>query len=191
MNGQNNITATGIAVALAVVVALALLFFGPALFAFINGSPAAGTASSTQATDQMAGQAAQAPTTNQPTTAGVPAQQAMQYPDHVTELEGKDITVGTGATAEAGDTVTVQYVGMFPDGKVFDASKNHGDQGFSFKLGAGQVIKGWDQGVAGMKVGGERLLIIPPSLGYGSQDNGPIPANSTLVFQVQLLDVKK
>lgn len=102
-----------------------------------------------------------------------------------TDLHVQDVTVGTGAEAAAGTTVTVDYVGALPDGTIFDASQNHG-QTFSFKLGAGQVIKGWDMGVAGMKEGGKRLLIIPASLGYGANAVGPIPANSTLIFEVTL-----
>jgi FKBP-type peptidyl-prolyl cis-trans isomerase len=190
MNQQPNITATGIAVAAAVVVAVALLFFGPALFTLINGTSATSTPATT-ASAQPAAQADQAtnPTTN-PTTATAP-KTSMEIPANVTQLEGKDTVVGTGETAAAGDTVTVQYVGMLTDGTVFDASKNHGTAGFTFKLGAGQVIKGWDEGVAGMKVGGTRELVIPASLAYGSQSVGSIPANSTLVFQVELLDVKK
>jgi len=103
-----------------------------------------------------------------------------------------DEVVGTGATAIAGDTVTVQYVGSLTNGKVFDASRNHGDKGFSFALGAGQVIKGWDLGVAGMKVGGKRKLTIPSDMAYGNRAMGDaIPANSTLVFEVELLKVGK
>jgi len=105
------------------------------------------------------------------------------------ELQMEDVTVGTGTEAVAGKTVTVNYVGMLTNGTQFDSSYSHG-QPFSFALGAGQVIQGWDQGVAGMKVGGKRILVIPPSLGYGAQAVGPIPANSTLVFQVELLGVK-
>ena len=107
-------------------------------------------------------------------------------------LQITDEVVGTGTEAVAGDTVTVNYVGTLTDGKVFDASANHGNQGFSFVLGAGQVIRGWDEGVAGMRVGGKRKLVIPPSLGYGSQDvgNGLIPPNSTLIFEVDLLSVQ-
>lgn len=100
----------------------------------------------------------------------------------------EDEVIGTGATAVAGDNVTVHYVGTLTNGTVFDASRNHGDQGFSFALGAGQVIKGWDEGVAGMKVGGKRKLTIPANLAYGNQAvGGVIPANSTLVFEVELL----
>ncbi|MFA6608721.1 MAG: FKBP-type peptidyl-prolyl cis-trans isomerase [Candidatus Paceibacterota bacterium] len=105
----------------------------------------------------------------------------------------EDEVVGTGAEAMSGDNVTVHYVGQLTDGKIFDASRNHGDQGFTFKLGAGQVIKGWDEGVAGMKVGGKRKLTIPADLAYGNQDvgGGLIPANSTLIFEVELLSVGK
>lgn len=104
------------------------------------------------------------------------------------ELKIEDVTVGSGAEAVVGKTVKVHYTGTFENGSKFDSSKDHGEP-FSFKLGAGQVIKGWDQGVAGMKVGGVRKLVIPPSLGYGSRQVGPIPANSTLLFEVELLEI--
>jgi FKBP-type peptidyl-prolyl cis-trans isomerase FkpA len=99
----------------------------------------------------------------------------------------QDTTVGTGAAAEPGDIVTVNYTGKLANGTVFDTSV--GKTPFQFTLGAGQVIPGWDQGLVGMKVGGSRILIIPPSLAYGAQANGPIPANSTLTFEVDLLSV--
>ena len=101
-----------------------------------------------------------------------------------------DLTLGTGAEARAGQTVTVHYVGTLTDGKQFDSSRDRG-QGFQFKLGAGQVIKGWDQGVAGMKVGGLRKLTIPPELAYGDRGfPGAIPPRSTLIFEVELLSVR-
>lgn len=104
-------------------------------------------------------------------------------------LEIVDIKVGTGAEAKAGQDVTVHYVGTLTSGKKFDSSRDR-DEGFSFRLGAGDVIKGWDQGVAGMKVGGMRKLTIPPELGYGARGYPPvIPPNSTLVFEVELLSV--
>jgi hypothetical protein len=107
------------------------------------------------------------------------------------KLQITDIAIGTGAEAKAGNTVTVNYLGTLLDGKKFDSSYDRGIP-FSFHLGAGEVIKGWDQGVSGMKVGGKRKLVIPPDLAYGSAEigNGLIPANSTLVFEVELLDVK-
>jgi FKBP-type peptidyl-prolyl cis-trans isomerase len=105
------------------------------------------------------------------------------------ELQSKDITVGSGDVAVAGKEVTVHYTGVFADGKKFDSSVDRGVP-FTFKLGSGMVIKGWDQGVEGMKVGGKRILVVPPSLGYGDKDYGPIPANSTLIFEIELLGVK-
>ena len=111
---------------------------------------------------------------------------------NATELKMEDEVVGTGDVAKAGDNVTVHYVGMLTNGTVFDASRNRGDGGFTFALGAGQVIKGWDMGVAGMKVGGKRKLTIPADLAYGDQAvGGVIPANSTLIFEVELLKTGK
>jgi FKBP-type peptidyl-prolyl cis-trans isomerase FkpA len=104
------------------------------------------------------------------------------------QVQAKDTTVGTGDVAVAGKQVTVNYTGVFSDGKVFDSSV--GKVPFTFTLGAGQVIKGWDIGVEGMKVGGKRILIIPPQFGYGDKDYGPIPASSTLIFEIELLGVK-
>ncbi len=117
----------------------------------------------------------------------------------------KDETVGTGATAAAGDTVVVEYTGALTNGTVFDSSVGKpafaipgvtcpagSTTGLCLTLGAGQVIKGWDQGIAGMKEGGKRQLVIPASLAYGDQAVGDvIPANSTLVFEVNLLKVQK
>jgi FKBP-type peptidyl-prolyl cis-trans isomerase len=105
-------------------------------------------------------------------------------------LQYEDITVGTGDEAKAGHTVEVHYVGTLLDGKKFDSSRDRG-QKFSFPLGAGRVIKGWDEGVAGMKIGGVRKLIIPSGLGYGARGAGDvIPPNATLVFEVELFGVK-
>jgi FKBP-type peptidyl-prolyl cis-trans isomerase len=105
-------------------------------------------------------------------------------------LQVDDKKIGTGAEAVAGKRVTVHYVGTLTDGAKFDSSRDRG-QGFSFRLGAGEVIQGWDQGVAGMKVGGLRKLTIPPELGYGARGfPGAIPPNATLIFEVELLDVK-
>jgi peptidylprolyl isomerase len=106
-----------------------------------------------------------------------------------TELKSRDLVQGDGATARAGDEVTVQYVGVdYRSGKQFDASWDRGEP-FTFPLGGGEVIQGWDQGVQGMKVGGRRELIIPPDLAYGSQQVGPIAPNSTLVFVIDLVAV--
>ena len=107
-----------------------------------------------------------------------------------TELLIEDLTVGEGSEAVSGKEVTVHYTGWLTDGEKFDSSKDR-KQPFTFPLGAGHVIKGWDQGVAGMKVGGKRKLTIPASLGYGARGaGGVIPPNATLVFEVELLAVK-
>jgi FKBP-type peptidyl-prolyl cis-trans isomerase len=106
-------------------------------------------------------------------------------------LQYWDIAAGTGATALPGTTVKVHYSGFLTTGAKFDSSRDRGEP-FSFRLGAGQVIKGWDEGVAGMKVGGQRQLRIPPQLGYGAEGaGGVIPPNATLIFDVELLDVAK
>jgi FKBP-type peptidyl-prolyl cis-trans isomerase FkpA len=105
-------------------------------------------------------------------------------------LKTEDVKVGTGTEATAGKTVTVHYVGTLTSGSKFDSSRDR-DEGFTFRLGAGQVIEGWDKGVAGMKVGGVRKLTIPPEMGYGARGYPPvIPGNSTLLFEVELLDVR-
>ena len=114
-------------------------------------------------------------------------------------LVAQDEVIGTGSTAVVGSKLVVQYTGKFENGTVFDTSVGKPAincpagvaQGFCFTLGASQVIPGWDQGLQGMKVGGKRLLIVPPSLGYGANDYGPIPGNSTLIFEVQLLSIQK
>ncbi|MET8539316.1 FKBP-type peptidyl-prolyl cis-trans isomerase [Kitasatospora sp. NPDC004799] len=111
--------------------------------------------------------------------------------DAPTELQIRDIVVGDGAEAKKGQNVSVRYVGVtFETGEEFDASWNRSPNEFRFPLGAGRVIKGWDQGVVGMKVGGRRELTIPARLAYGAQSPSPlIPANSTLIFVVDLLAV--
>jgi FKBP-type peptidyl-prolyl cis-trans isomerase FkpA len=104
-------------------------------------------------------------------------------------LTYEDLVVGTGAEAKAGQSVTVHYTGWLTDGKKFDSSKDRKDP-FVFPLGAGRVIKGWDEGVQGMKVGGKRKLTVPPGLGYGPRGaGGVIPPNATLIFEVELLKV--
>jgi peptidylprolyl isomerase len=106
-------------------------------------------------------------------------------------LKYVDLTVGKGASPKAGQMVVVTYVGKLVNGTKFDASSDHGDGTFSFGLGQGQVIKGWDEGVATMRVGGYRRLTVPPALGYGDQGaGGVIPPNATLVFDIKLLRIQ-
>ena len=106
------------------------------------------------------------------------------------ELIIEDIIVGQGAEAVKYSIITVNYTGWLEDGTKFDSSLNSGREPLRFTLGAGQMIQGFDQGILGMKVGGKRKLTIPPNLGYGSQDKGIIPPNSTLIFELDLLIVE-
>ncbi len=162
-------TQTGIATALALVVII-IFFILPGLSPF--GAPAAATEANPEITTNT-----QATTTTMPTE---------------TELNVTDEVVGTGAAAAAGDTVTVNYVGSLTNGTIFDASANHGTTGFTFNLGVGQVIKGWDEGIVGMKEGGKRQLVIPAALAYGDRGAGNvIPPGATLIFEVELLKVQK
>lgn len=104
-------------------------------------------------------------------------------------LEKIDVVVGTGAEAKSGSAVSVHYVGKLENGKVFDSSRERG-QPFTFIIGQGKVIRGWEQGVVGMRVGGTRKLVIPPHLGYGEAGSPPnIPGNATLFFEIELLHV--
>lgn len=105
-------------------------------------------------------------------------------------LQYRDVKLGTGDMAITGSTVSTHYKGMLEDGTVFDTSRQEGRTPFTFTLGEGQVIKGWDEGVAGMRVGGTRQLKVPPDLGYGDKQQGSIPPNSTLYFEVELLSAE-
>jgi FKBP-type peptidyl-prolyl cis-trans isomerase len=167
---------TGIAVAIALIVIV--LFF---VFGFTGGFSDFGSQQAPVTTQE---------TTDMQSTLGSNIQATVASVDlpRITDLYVKDITVGTGAEATAGSQITVNYVGTLTDGTVFDSSIPRGTP-FSFVLGSGQVIQGWERGFAGMKEGGTRVLIIPASLGYGAQAIGPIPANSMLVFEVELLKV--
>lgn len=142
-----------------------------------SSTPAQSSASQQSAQSQSAA-------TGQPTTA--PSQ---SQPPAEASLKIVDEKVGKGTAAKTGDTVTVNYTGWLTDGTKFDSSLDRNEP-FSFTLGAGQVIEGWDKGVVGMKVGGKRKLTIPPDMGYGAQGaNGVIPPNATLVFEITLLKI--
>ncbi len=117
-------------------------------------------------------------------------QTSLSSPAAKTDLQITDEKIGTGKEAKTGNTITVNYIGTLENGAKFDSSYDRGNP-FSFVLGQGQVIKGWDQGLIGMKVGGKRKLVIQPSLAYGVQGvSNIIPPNSTLIFEVELLEVK-
>lgn len=102
----------------------------------------------------------------------------------------EELSVGSGSLVELGDVLTVHYVGTLQNGKIFDSSRDRGTP-FTFILGAGQVIKGWEEGLMGMREGGKRKLIIAPDYGYGERGVGPIPPNATLIFEVELLETAK
>ncbi len=157
------------------VLTLAVAFSLVAVLAVSGCGSTAGTTPSEPAKTE-------APATQPAPSAPAPAEQA-------NGLKIEDTVVGTGAEAKVGDTVTVHYTGYLTDGTKFDSSLDSG-QPFQFTIGQGQVIPGWEQGFAGMKVGGKRKLTIPPELGYGAQGAGSdIPPNATLVFDVELLAV--
>lgn len=174
------VTANGIAIALAVVVALGFLFFGSALFTPFQPQSVA--------TQEMV-----LDENGMPVEAEVAGTVMGTERTHTTKPNANamstDVVVGTGAEAVAGKKVTVHYVGTLENGTVFDASTQRG-QPFTFTLGVGQVIQGWDEGVAGMKVGGKRHLVIPAEKAYGDRAVGSIPAGSTLIFEVELLGVE-
>jgi peptidylprolyl isomerase len=115
--------------------------------------------------------------------------EATDNTNRIQRMVVEDIVVGEGDEVQSGDTVVVHYAGRLQSGEEFDNSQRRG-QPFSFTVGAGQVIKGWEEGLIGMKVGGERVLVIPPDKGYGAAGIGPIPPNATLVFSIQLLDIE-
>ena len=127
---------------------------------------------------------------DEPTSDFKPAE-GTPAPPNPTKLETEDTKPGTGREAKTGDTVKVQYSGYLMNGTKFDSSYDHGGDPFKFTLGKGEVIKGWDEGVVGMKVGGKRKLRIPPELGYGAKGSPPtIPANAGLVFDVELVGIE-
>ncbi len=155
-----------------------------------HSEPAAGSEAAPAAADTLSvAEGVSADST--PSSAPVASKEAeVNDPELTTTKSGlkyKDLAPGSGATATQGKTARVHYTGWLVDGTKFDSSVDRG-QPFEFKVGAGQVIKGWDEGVAGMKVGGKRKLVIPPALGYGARGaGGVIPPEATLIFEVELL----
>ncbi len=188
---------TNIIVAVVVIVIVVGLYL---LFSFVKGHQAGSipAADTIQAAPVDLGSVKPQPESKQPSAPAAgdvkqpSASQSQSQPKPQTEMlngiKTEILQPGTGVGAKTGDTVTVHYVGTLTNGQKFDASRDHG-QPFSFPLGAGQVIKGWDQGVVGMKVGEQRRLTIPPALGYGAGGAGPIPPNSTLIFEIELLKI--
>ena len=166
------------------------LFYRPPP-AVAAAAPAATAAGSTSAADA----AAAADTASATAASPAPSPQGSTMPP--TELQAQDLEPGTGGAVTAGQTAVVHYTGWLwdaaaPDnkGRKFDSSRDHGDT-FSFRVGGGEVIRGWDQGVEGMKVGGKRRLVIPPELGYGARGaGGVIPGGATLVFDVELMGIR-
>ncbi len=159
-------------VAAVIIGVLILIIFAYFIFGFSGSAPAAST------TDQESSTVTQTiPSQTAPTTSNE-------------KLQIVDEKVGTGEAIKKGDTVEIKYTGTLTNGTVFDSTDKHGGTPFETQIGVGQVIKGWDEGIIGMKVGGKRKLTIPPSLGYGDQAAGSIPPNSTLIFQVELVGIK-
>jgi len=160
-------------IAAVIIGVLVLIVFSYFIFGFSSSVPAANTTDTANPTNPISiSQATPAPTI---------ANEKLQIQDE---------KVGTGKEVKKGDTVEIKYTGTLTDGTVFDSTDKHGGTPFETQIGVGQVIKGWDEGIPGMKVGGKRKLIIPPSLGYGDQAAGSIPPNSTLIFQVELVGIK-
>lgn len=167
---------------------LVIVFFGVAAFVFYK------KINNTNDTANLGVNSTTSPTllpSPSPTRTLNPTLESKQMIQMENGLKVQDLKVGTGPEAKAGDTISVNYVGALENGTVFDASSKHGGPA-TFQIGVGQLIKGWDEGIPGMKVGGKRKLVVPPLLGYGSQNvgNGLIPPNSTLVFEVELLAVQ-
>jgi len=163
-----------------IIVILGVIIIG-IIYLFINSKPAKkGNALSFQLSN---------PVTPLPTEISKEVLENEQDGKGVLEMTIEDIQIGTGNEAVAGKKITVNYVGTLVDGTKFDSSYDRSEP-FTFNLGAGQVILGWEQGFEGMKVGGKRKLTIPPNLGYGSRPMGTIPPYSTLIFEVELLKVE-
>ncbi len=178
-----------VAVAVGIVVVASFLLFPNLISRFVGGAASVKEADNASSIDDPSLSVEQ----ETPMIADGALAGNLNEPTMITTASGlilNDVKIGTGPEVKSGDTVTVHYVGTFTDGKKFDSSVDRGTP-FSFTVGGNQVIKGWDQGLLGMKVGGERKLTIPSTLGYGAQTYGPIPGGSTLLFDIQLLEIGK
>lgn len=161
-----------------------------AVLYFVFNRPAQPTANQTIGAEPETVNLA-APDNNEQTNSQATNNTTMNDQQEITTAEGlkiKTLAAGSGPVAKNGDRVSVHYTGTFTDGQKFDSSLDRGTP-FSFRLGAGEVIKGWDLGVAGMQAGEKRLLTVPYDLGYGADGYGPIPAQATLIFEVELLSI--
>ena len=157
----------GIAVAVALVATFVILFFSSYIFGGASGAQNQATTQKAAVSDTVSNTAS----------------------DLGGAIKVENTAVGTGRAVNSGDTISVHYIGALADGTKFDNSYDRGEP-ISFTVGAGQLIKGFDEGVVGMQINGKRKITIPPELGYGAQQVGPIPANSTLVFEVELVSIK-
>lgn len=169
---------------------IALMLLAVALAAGCAAEPQTATEEPAQTTPEVTEPAAEPETSEEPaTTSDAPAEFPEELAKDVTKLKTEDLKVGDGEEAKEGSLATVHYTGWLTDGTKFDSSLDSG-QPFQFKIGEGKVIPGWETGVAGMKEGGTRVLVIPPDQGYGAQGaGGVIPPNATLVFEVRLVSV--
>lgn len=177
MNPLTKFETIGMFVAVAVMaLALAAIRFNADTFAVVSPEPEEQVASLVTVSDDM-NTIAQEITDN------------VSLTGTLTKLVIDDVRIGTGRQVATGDTVSVHYVGTLRDGTKFDDSYLRGEP-FSFTVGDGMVIRGWEEGLVGMQVGGERILVIPPDMAYGNRNVGPIPANSPLIFKIELLSIE-
>lgn len=179
MSPINKYEAVGIFVSVAVMaIALSVIRFKSDTFAVLDTGSIQNQATVVAVTDTGTSAALEQSLRNNITTQG-----------KLMEMVTDDVRVGTGPVVETGDTVVVNYIGTTRDGVQFDNSYLRGTP-FTFTVGEGKVIQGWEKGLVGMKVGGQRILVIPPEMAYGNAQVGPIPANSVLVFTIELLEIK-
>jgi FKBP-type peptidyl-prolyl cis-trans isomerase FkpA len=166
------------------------------LAAFVTATSVAGCGDGTDRSGDRGADRAPAPAVASPDVTTTYAPELNVDLTNMTRLESglyiQDLAEGEGEAVEAGQVALVQYTGWLPDGTLFDSSRQPGRSPFDLVVGRGEVIEGWDQGLPGMRVGGRRLLVIPPTLGYGTEGaGGVIPPNATLIFDVELVEVRR